>query len=252
MPLLEGDVVVCGRREVGALLLRCPGGHEAVSAAVAVPAAGEELDAVGHALHGLALAAAVLGLPLAPAELAVDPDRPALGQVLRAALRLVAEDRNAEVVGRVDPVARLVALAVVDRDAQAANGRAAGRVPQLRVPRQVPHQYDAVDVGCHLYSSSSAGSSAGCSSSSTSCSSAPAYSGSAVSETAVAGGAGSAGSVGSAAASAAGATSSSRGALVREPATCRVARCRSTASSILRTREISSSVAASASKTTRW
>src|SRR5579862_8702388 len=151
MLLLEGDVVVGRRREVGALLLRRARRHELVAAAtVSVAAAAEELDAVGDDLDRLALAAAVLRLPLAPAELAVDADRPALGQVLRAALGLVAEDGDAEVVGRVDPVARLVALAVVDCDAQAADGGSAGRVPQLRVSGQVPDQDDAVDVGCHV------------------------------------------------------------------------------------------------------
>src|SRR5579884_631463 len=238
MPLLERDVVVGRRGEVGALLLRRSGGHELVAAAaagVAVSSAAEELDAVGDDLYGLALGA-VLRLPLAPAELAVDPDRPALGQVLGAVLGLVAEDGDAEVVGRVDPVARLVALAVVDRDPQAADRRAAGRVAELRIPRQVPDQYDAVDVRCHLYSSSSSAGS----------SSAPAYSGSSSSETAASG---------AAVSTVAGAgcvAASSRGAVVREPAMWRVAMWRSTASSILSTREISSSVAASASKTTRW
>src|SRR5215471_15740630 len=238
MLLLERDVVVCGRREVGALLLR-PRRHELVAAAVTVAAATEELDAVGDDLHGLALGT-VLGLPLAPAQLAVDADGPSLGEVLRAVLGLVAEDGDAEVVRGVDPVARLVALAVVDRHAQAADGRAARCVPQLGVPRQVADQYDAVDVRCHLYSSSSVSSSLGSSS-------APAYSGSPSFEAAgrlssATAGAGAAGT----------AAASSRGAVVREPAMWRVARWRSTASSILRTREISSSVAASASKTTRW
>src|SRR5579859_3724987 len=150
MPLLERDVVVSRGREVGAFGRRARG-HELVSAtgAVAVTAAAEELDAVGDDLDGLALRA-VLRLPLAPAQLAVDPDRASLGQVLRAVLGLVAEDGDAEVVGGVDPVARLVALAVVDGDAQAADRRAAGRMAQLGIPRQVPDQYDAVDVGCHL------------------------------------------------------------------------------------------------------
>src|SRR5438477_711599 len=157
MLLLEGDVVVRRGREVGALL-RSAGRHELVAAAVAVATAAEELNAVGDDLDGLALRA-VLGLPLAPAQLAVNADGAALGQVLRAVLGLVAEDGDAEVVRCVDPVARLVALAVVDGDAQAANGRAAGRMPELRVPRQVPNQYDAIDVRCHVYSYSSPGSS---------------------------------------------------------------------------------------------
>src|SRR5438105_8116699 len=194
MPLLEGDVVVCRRREVGALLLPRPGGHELVAAAVAVAPAAEELDALGDDLDGLALAS-VLGLPLAPGEPAVDRDRAALAQVLGAALGLVAEDRDPEEVRLVDPLPRLVPPPSVDGDAEVADGGAARRVPQLGVPRQVPDQYDAVDVCCHVYSSSSpacsSGSSPACSSgSSPGSSSASAYSGSASSETAVSGVAG--------------------------------------------------------------
>src|SRR5581483_1811606 len=94
MPLLERDVVVGRGREVGALLRARR--HELVAAAaLAVAAAAEELDAVGDDLDGLALRA-VLRLPLAPAQLPVDADRAALGQVLRAVLGLVAEDGDAE------------------------------------------------------------------------------------------------------------------------------------------------------------
>src|SRR5215468_3907950 len=124
MPLLERDVVVGCGREVGALLLRrrtC--GNELVAAAgeVAVAAAAEELDALGDDLHGLPLARAVGRLPLAPVEPAVDADRATLGEVLRAALSLVAEDRDVEVVRLVDPGARLVAPSAVHRHPQAAN-----------------------------------------------------------------------------------------------------------------------------------
>src|SRR6516165_971055 len=95
----KGDVVVGGcAREVGAAL----GGarrHELVSsAALAVAAATEELDALGDDVDGLPLAGPVGRVPLAPVEPAVDPDRAALGQILRAALSLVAEHRDVEVV----------------------------------------------------------------------------------------------------------------------------------------------------------
>src|SRR5438309_1491952 len=208
MPLLEGDVVVCRRREVGALLLPRPGGHELIAAAVAVAPAAEELDALGDDLDGLALAS-VLGLPLAPVEPAVDRDRAALAQVLGAALGLVAEDRDPEEVRLVDPLPRLVPPPSVDGDAEVANGRAARRVPQLGVPRQVPDPYDAVAVCCHVYSSSSPG-----------CSSASAYSGSASSETVVSGVAGTAvaSPLSTVATTPGAAAASSRGALVREPA----------------------------------
>src|SRR5215472_15814513 len=98
MLLLEGDVVVGRGREVGALLLRGARGHELVAAAVAVAAAAEEMDGVGDDLHGLPLAGAIGRVPLTPVEPAVDPDRAALREVLRAALGLVAEDGDVEVV----------------------------------------------------------------------------------------------------------------------------------------------------------
>src|SRR5207302_10356596 len=134
--LLEGDVVVGRLREVGRVGGRRSRGDELVAAVAGVAAAAQELDALGDDLHGLALRA-VLRVPLAPVEPAVDPDRAALAQVLRARLGLVAEDRDVEVVRLVDPLARLVAPAAVDRDPQAADGGAAGGVPELRVLRQV-------------------------------------------------------------------------------------------------------------------
>ena len=73
-------------------------------------------------------------------------DGAALREVLRAALGLVAEDGDAEVVGLVDPLARLVLAPAVHGDAEAADGRAARRVPQLGVARQVADEHDAVDV----------------------------------------------------------------------------------------------------------
>src|SRR4051794_31551203 len=133
MPLLERDVVVGRGREVGALLLRRARRHELVAAAaVAVAAAAEELDALGDDLHGLPLARAVGGFPLAPVEPAVDADRAALREVLRAALGLVAEHGDVEVVRLVDPLPRLVAPAAVHCPPHAANRRTAGGMPQLR------------------------------------------------------------------------------------------------------------------------
>src|SRR3954469_22305054 len=150
MPLLERDVVVGRGREVGALLRRT-GGHElvAAAAALAVAAAAQELDAVGDDLHGLPLARAVGRVPLTPVEPAVDADRAAFREVLRATLGLVAEDGDVEVVRLVDPGSRLVAPAAVHCHPQAAHRRTAGRMPQLGVLRQVAYENDAVDI-CHL------------------------------------------------------------------------------------------------------
>ena len=70
----------------------------------AVAAAAEELHGVGDDLDRLALGA-VLGVPLAPLEPAVDRDRPSLREVLRAALALVAPDGDVEVVRLLGPLA---------------------------------------------------------------------------------------------------------------------------------------------------
>ena len=67
-------------------------------------------------------------------------------EVLRAALRLVAPDRDVEVVRLVDPLPGLVLAPGVDGDPQLADRRAAAGGPELWVLGQVPDQDDAVDV----------------------------------------------------------------------------------------------------------
>src|SRR5438067_3209907 len=115
---LEGDVVV-GRRGAGERLdrvgLELGAGAEATAAAptLAVAARAEELDRVGHDLD-LGALAAVLGLPLAPLEAAVDRHGPALAQVLGAVLALRAPDLDVEVVRLLGPLtAGLVLVAAV-------------------------------------------------------------------------------------------------------------------------------------------
>src|SRR5215210_7033973 len=144
----ERDVVVGRRRrEVRARVGRARGNELAVAAALGVAAAAEELDGVRDDLHRLPLGA-VLRLPLAPVESAVDADRAALRQVLRTALALVPPDGDVEVVRLVAPLARRpVLLARIDGDAELADGGPARRVPELGVPRQVPDEDDAVDIG---------------------------------------------------------------------------------------------------------
>ena len=124
----------------------------------AVATATEELHVVGDDLDRLALAGAVGGLPLAPFEAAVDRDRPALREVLGAALPLVAPDGDVEVVGLVGPLSRLVLAARVHCYPQRAQRGTGRQVLHLGVARQVSDQDDAVDVGSH-YSSSAARSS---------------------------------------------------------------------------------------------
>src|SRR5690348_11492900 len=149
--LLEGDVVVGGRsagerdrvgREFG-------GRAEAGAAALVVTTGAEELDLAGHHL-ALGALAAVLRLPLAPLEPAVDRHRTALAQVLRAVLALGAPDLDVEVVGLLRPLTRgLVLVAAVHRQPQAAHAGAAGERGELRICGQVAGQDDAIDV-CHL------------------------------------------------------------------------------------------------------
>src|SRR5206468_12317782 len=90
---------------------------------------------------------------LTPVEPAVDADGAALGEVLRAALALVAPDGDVEVVGLVAPVSLRILLAGVDGEPQLAD-RGAGRcVSQLRILGQVSHDQHAIAVGHVFYSS---------------------------------------------------------------------------------------------------
>src|SRR5262249_12555964 len=111
-----------------------------------VVATAEELDGVGDDVDGRALGA-LLGLPLAPLQPAVDRDAAALGQVAGAVLALRAPDGHVEVVGLVDPLTAGVLAARVGRDAQLAHGRAAGQGANLGVGREVPGENHTVDVG---------------------------------------------------------------------------------------------------------
>src|SRR5581483_10886425 len=87
-----------------------PHGELGAAAAVAgVVAAAEELHRIGNDIHCLALLA-VLRLPLAPLEAAVERDRTALGEVASAVLALRAPHGHVEVVGLVLPLAGGVVL----------------------------------------------------------------------------------------------------------------------------------------------
>src|SRR4051794_150035 len=157
---LERDVVVRGRagaradrlrrevRRVGRdIRVRREAVVVAAAALAALVTAAQELDGLGDDLDGLALGA-VLGLPLAPVKAPVDADRATLGQEARAVLALGAPDRDAEVVGLVDPLARGVLTPAVGGDPQRADAVARLEAPELRVARQVPSENHAVDVGC--------------------------------------------------------------------------------------------------------
>src|SRR5918998_3027090 len=101
---LKRDVVVRGaagrsRLEVGRVGRDVALRGEPGSVLLASLRAAEELDRVGDDLDALALARAVLGLPLAPLQAPVDRDRAALREVLRAVLALGAPDGDVEEVG---------------------------------------------------------------------------------------------------------------------------------------------------------
>src|SRR5215210_7411725 len=131
----------------------------AATAAFAVARA-EELHVVRDHLDRLPLRA-VLRLPLAPVQPAVDADGPPLGEETRTALALVTPDGHVEVIGLLGPLAGLaVLLSRVDGEPQLAHGGAARRVPQLGVPRQVADQDHPVDV--RHYDSSSTDAVTGC------------------------------------------------------------------------------------------
>src|SRR5262245_56444762 len=144
---LERDVVVdCRTAEVGVRTSCGSCGNVRVLAAE-LAAAAEELHGVGDHLDRLALGA-VLRLPLAPLETAVDRDRTSLGEVLRAVFALGAPDRDVEVVGLLGPLTggRILA-ACVHGEPEAADRHPARRVPELRVAGQVADEHDAIDAG---------------------------------------------------------------------------------------------------------
>src|SRR5581483_34609 len=222
-PLLERNVVVARAAEVRVGRGRRARGHELVAGlAGRLAAAAEELHGVGDDLHRLPLGA-VLRLPFAPLEPAVDRDRAALREVLRAVLALVPPDRDVEVVRLLGPLAgRAVLAARVDGEAEAADRRAARRVPQLGVAREVADEHDAIDV-CHCFFAPSR------SVGDRDYSAVPSVSSAGV-DTAATG----------------------AGAFVWPPFTRLTARWRTTPSVILRTREISASVSGEAVKRSRW
>src|SRR4051812_26110168 len=127
-----------------------------VLAATSAVAGAQELDRVGNDIDRLALVS-LLVLPFAPVETAVDSDGAPLREVLGAVLALRTPHGHVEVVGLLDPVAGSVLPSRVGRDAEAADGRAAVRVAQLGVAREVAREDDPVDVGaCHYGSFDSA------------------------------------------------------------------------------------------------
>src|SRR4029077_5524394 len=153
---LEGNVVVTAAADGCALEVRGVRGHVAAGAedanavatalTAAVPRA-EELDRVGDDADRLPLTAAVFRLPLAPVEASLDRHRPALGEVFGAVLALGAPDGHVEVVGLVDPFARLPVLApAVDSHAQLADRSAAAGMAQLRVAGQIPGDHNHIHV----------------------------------------------------------------------------------------------------------
>ena len=84
---------------------------------------------------------AVLRLPLAPVEAALDRHRAALGEIGRAVLALRAPDRDVEVVRLVDPLAAcLILSAAVHGDPQLADRGPARQAPELRIAGQVPRR----------------------------------------------------------------------------------------------------------------
>src|SRR5664279_601555 len=135
-----------GAGEPGAGTLAALRGARAVPAATlaAAVAGADELDVVGHDRDGLTLLA-VLRLPLAPAQPAFDGDLAALGEILRAALALCAEDVDVEVVGLVAPLSGGRVLdAIVDRNSETAHAGPAAGGAELAIAREMADGHDDV------------------------------------------------------------------------------------------------------------
>jgi len=74
--------------------------------------------------------------------------------VLRKHLGLIAEDLDVEEVGLVRPVVGVVFLSTVDCQAHLENCGSRRKMPELGVAGEAPNERNAIDVACHLYSSS--------------------------------------------------------------------------------------------------
>ena len=99
-------------------------------------AAAEQRDAVGLDLSGVALVA-VLVVPLARLQTALDVDLFALGQVLLQALRLLAPEHDAVPLGLFLTLIVAVVPDLGRRQIERGHRRAAWRVAQLRVATQI-------------------------------------------------------------------------------------------------------------------
>src|SRR5271154_852316 len=161
---LERNVVVPGCACDGRSLevafvdrrLVTPGGPIADEAASCrgIFARAQELHRLGNDIDVLAFGA-LLGLPLAPLQAAVDRDGAPLVQEAGGVLALRAPHRHVEVVGLVLPFARAPVLAArIARDPQLAHRGTARQRAQLGVGGQVSGQHDPVDVGgSHVFRS---------------------------------------------------------------------------------------------------
>jgi hypothetical protein len=67
---------------------------------------------------------------------------------------LIAEHLHVEEVRLVDPVAGIVLLPAVDGHSQLEHCGPGRQMPQLGIAGQATNDGDAIDVTCHLYSSS--------------------------------------------------------------------------------------------------
>src|SRR5215208_7137327 len=152
--------------ERNVVVRRSPGGHRRLrevrrvggdvalrretATVLAALAGAEELNGVGNDIDRLPLLA-VVPLPFAPLEAAVDGHRASLGEVLGAIFALRAPHRDVEEVRLVDPLSgRLVLPPGVHGHPEAAYRGAAARVAELGVAREVAGDDHAVDVRrCH-------------------------------------------------------------------------------------------------------
>src|SRR5512143_1231150 len=106
----------------------------------------QELDPLGDDLV-LGAFLALGGFPGTLLQVPVHEHRASLGQVLRAALGLLAPDHDGDVAHLVSPLPALRGVGAVHRQIEVAYGSPAGGIPKLGVSRQVPHQDNLIEAG---------------------------------------------------------------------------------------------------------
>src|SRR5690606_22531458 len=96
------------------------------------------------------LAALLAGLLVVPGihlEAALDVSAAAFGQILLGKLRLTSPEGDVDEGGFLLALVLLVGPDAVDRKPEIRDGGSLWRVPEFRIPREIPDEHDFVEIG---------------------------------------------------------------------------------------------------------